>query len=592
MEKPAAASLTARYGLQGEISGKSKVYRSNPTGVFDLKSSIEINQEAQLSPIHQVASKLGLGEDDVDFSGKYVSKVRLEVLDKFQDRPDGKLVLVTAMTPTKYGEGKTLTTIGIGQALQRLGKKGIITLREPSVGPVFGVKGGGTGGGYAQVAPMEKINLHFTGDLHAISTAHNLLAALIDNHIYQGNKRNIDLRHILWPRTVDINDRTLRQMVIGLGKPTNGFPRESGFVLTSASEVMAILALATSRADLKQRLAKMTVAFDRDGKLVHAGDLDAHKSLAVVLKEAIQPNLAQTLEHSPAFIHAGPFANIAHGSCSVLSNRVALKLADYVITEAGFASDLGAEKFFDLVCRSAGYWPSAVVIVATCRAIKHHGGTADADLTKESPECLRRGLANLEAHIRNVQQFGVPAIVAVNRFPFDSDAEVQAVVDHCNSIGAACAPHEAFMKGGEGALDLAQQVVEVADSGQAGGSRFIYELEDPIPEKLQKLARRVYGADGVIIEGVAKKQIDRFVKMGYGNLPLCMAKTQSSLSDVPSRRGVPKGWNLRVTEVRLSAGAGFLVIIAGNMMLMPGLPKVPAAMRMDIDDEGNIAGLS
>ncbi len=555
-------------------------------------SSIEINQRADLEPVQQIARKLGLEDEDVDYMGKHVGKVRLEVLDKHSARPDGKLILVTAMTPTRFGEGKTLTSISLGQALHKLGKSSTITLREPSMGPVFGVKGGGTGGGYAQVAPMEKINLHFTGDIHAIGAAHNLLAGLMDNHLFRGNKKNIDVRSVLWPRTIDVNERALRDIVVGLGGTTNGVPRESGFVMTSASEVMAVLSLATSRADLKQRLGRIVVALDKDGEMVTAADLDAHKSMAVVLNEAIQPNIAQTLEHSPTFVHGGPFANIAHGTSSVVSMRIALKLCDYVVNECGFGADLGAEKFFNLVTRSSGLWPSAAVIVCTCRAVKFHGGVPLDKLQEEDMAAFEKGLRNLEVHVRNVRGFGVPVVVAINRFPFDTANEVEAVKSLCSSLGVECAPHDGFGKGGEGAIELAEKAVALADSGLVTPPQRTYELEDSVEEKVRKLATGIYGADDVYFEAAAVKKIRTFADKGFGQLPVCIAKTQSSLSDNPKAPGVPKGWTLRVTDVRLSAGAGFLVIICGNMMLLPGLPTVPAAMRMDVDENGRITGLS
>ncbi|HSR53735.1 MAG TPA: formate--tetrahydrofolate ligase [Acidobacteriota bacterium] len=555
------------------------------------EQSIEIAHRSKLKHIREITSALGLQEDEVEPWGRHSAKVRLQTMERLKERPDGRLVLVTAMTPTRFGEGKTLTTVGLGQALPRIGKKGLITLREPSVGPVFGVKGGGCGGGHAQVAPMEKINLHFNGDLHAITTAHNLLAALLDNHLFRGNELGIDVRQVLWPRALDMNERALRQVVIGLGGLINGIPREGGFVMTAASEIMAILALAASRADLKRRLSEIVVALDRDKQMIKAGDLNAQGSMAATLNEAVEPNLVQTLEHTPAFIHAGPFANIAHGTCSVLSNRMALKLADYVVTEAGFAADLGAEKFFDLVCRTSGLWPSAVVIVATCQALKHHGGVDASQIQQENTQAIRDGFVNLRTHIRNIQKFGVPAVVGVNRFPFDTDAEIATVVELCQEMGAACEPHEAFMQGGAGAEALAQKVVEAADGAGDPKPRYIYELSDEPKEKIRRVATEIYGADDVVIEPAAQKALKQFWEAGYGDLPICMAKTQSSLSDNPKALGAPKGWTLHVNEVRLSAGAGFLVVVCGNMMLLPGLPKVPSAMRIDVDDDGRITGL-
>ncbi|HSR70096.1 MAG TPA: formate--tetrahydrofolate ligase [Acidobacteriota bacterium] len=555
------------------------------------EQSIEIAQRSTLKPIHEITSALGLEEDEVEPWGRHSAKISLQVLKRLEDRPQGRLILVTAMTPTRFGEGKTLTTVGLGQALPRIGKKGAITLREPSVGPVFGVKGGGCGGGHAQVAPQEKINLHFNGDLHAITTAHNLMAALLDNHIYRGNELGIDVRQVLWPRAMDMNERALRQIVIGLGGLINGIPRESGFIMTSASEIMAILGLTSSRADFKRRLGEIVVALDGDQRLIKAAQLNAQGSMAAVLNDAVEPNLVQTLEHTPAFIHAGPFANIAHGTCSVLSNRMALRLADYVVTEAGFAADLGAEKFFNLVCRSSGLWPSAVVIVATCQALKHHGGIEASHIQQENTEALRKGFVNLQAHIRNIRKFGVPAVVGINRFPFDSDAEIATVEELCQEIGASCQPHEAFMKGGEGAEALARKAVEAADAAGAPQPRFTYELSDDPKEKIRKVATEIYGADGVVFDPAAEKSLKAFWEAGYGELPVCMAKTQSSISDNPAALGAPRGWKLRVNEVRLSAGAGFLVVVCGNMMLLPGLPKAPSAMRIDVDGAGKISGL-
>ncbi len=554
-------------------------------------SSIEIAQQTKLSSLREISDRLDLLDDEIDFRGRHTAKIRLEVLDRLADRPDGKLILVTAMTPTKFGEGKTLTTVGMGQALQRIDKKGMIAIREPSLGPVFGVKGGGTGGGYSQVAPMEQINLHFTGDIHAVTTAHNLLAAMLDSQIFKGNPLDIDVRDILLPRCIDMNERALREIVMGLGGRTSGVPRESGFVLTSASEVMAILALTSSRSDLKQRLGEMVVGYDRKSNPIHAKDLEAHRAMAVVLNDAIMPNLVQTLEQTPALIHAGPFANIAHGTNSVLADRIALKLADYVVTEAGFGADLGAEKFFNLVCRSSGLWPSAVVIVATCRAIKYHGGALLKTLTEENMSAFEKGLGNLEIHVKNVQSFGVPVVVAINRFPFDTEAEVAAIEERCRQLGVDCASHEAFVRGGEGATELASRAVSLADSSSAS-PQFTYEAEDTAEDKVRKVAKSIYRASEVRFETIARKKLAKFREMGYGDLPVCMAKTQNSISDDPTVRGVPGDFMLRVTDVRLSAGAGFLVMICGNMMLMPGLPKVPSAVRMDVDDSGRITGLS
>ena len=559
-----------------------------------MQTSIEIAQKVTLKPIREIMEGLGLADEDVEFYGKYNGKVRLQTLQKFSSRPDGKLILVTAMTPTSHGEGKTLTSVGLGQALAKIGKKGMIALREPSLGPVFGIKGGATGGGYAQVLPMEDINLHFNGDIHAIGAAHNLLAAMVDNHMLKSNDLRIDPTNVLWNRAMDMNDRSLRQIVIGLGGRINGIPRESGFVITAASEVMAILALATSRADLKKRLGNIVVGFDLDSGVVTAEQLQAHKAMAVILNEAIMPNLVQTIEHTPALIHAGPFANIAHGTSSVLADRIALKLADYVVTESGFGADLGAEKFFDIVCRQSGLWPSILVEVATCRAIKLHGGVPEkpeGSLEQENPDAFNKGLGNLEVHVRNMKKFGVPVLVAINRFPYDRPSEIAMVEELCQKLEVACVSHQAFNKGGEGAAALAQKAVQLAESAGPPRPKFIYDLELPVEDKIRKIATEIYGADGVYYEKRAMKKLEKFAGLGYGNLPVCIAKTQASLSDNPRAQGVPKGWMLTVTDANLSAGAGFLVISCGEMMLMPGLPKLPAAINMDVDENGKITGL-
>ncbi len=556
-----------------------------------MLSSLEIARQVELRHMRGFMADLELTDDDFEFYGKYTGKIRLHTLDKFAHRPDGKLILVTAMTPTRQGEGKTLTTIGLGQALGRLGRRGMITLREPSLGPVFGIKGGAAGGGYAQVLPMARINLHFNGDLHAVGAAHNLLAAMLDNHVFKGNDLRIDVTQSLWNRAMDMNDRALRQIVVGLGGRINGVPRESGFVITAASEVMAILALAASRADLKRRLGEIVVGFNHDGAVVRARDLEAEGAMAVVLNEAVMPNLVQTMEHTPALIHAGPFANIAHGASSILSARIARKLADYVVTEAGFGADLGAEKFFDIVCRYADLWPSAVVVVATCRAVKYHGG-ADADrLDGEDRAAFEQGLGNLAAHVRNMKRFGARVLVAVNRFPFDTPWELSRLAALCEDLGVPCVPHEAFGQGGEGALALAEQAVALANASNHAPPTFLYDLDRPVEEKVRAVATEIYGAEGVYFEKRAQKQIERFVELGYGHLPVCIAKTQASLSDDPRALGVPRGWTLTVTDAQLSAGAGFLVVVCGNMMLMPGLPKYPAAVHMDVDEGGVITGL-
>lgn len=556
-----------------------------------MRPSIEIAQSVEMRHMRKFMADLGLTDDDFEFYGKFTGKIRLETIEKFKDRPNGKLILVTAMTATKYGEGKTLTSIGLGQALAKIGKKGMLALREPSLGPVFGIKGGATGGGYSQLLPMEKINLHFNGDIHAITTAHNLLAAMLDNHIVKGNQLDIDVTNILWPRAMDMNDRALRHIVVGLGGRANGIPRENGFVITAASEIMAILALSESRADLKRRLGEIVVGFDKGGKVVTAADLQANNAMTATLTEAIMPNLVQTIEHTPALVHAGPFANIAHGTSSVIADRIALKLADYVITECGFGADLGAEKFFDIVCRSSGLWPSAAVIVATCRAIKHHGGAPEDEMAEENLDASRKGLANLEAHITNMKKFGVPLIVAINRFPYDTPAEIEMIRELCAEHQIECATHEAFAKGGEGAMELAEKTVALADASSELERRYIYDLDIPIEDKVREIATQLYGADGVYFEKKARRKIEQFTRLSYGNLPVCVAKTQASLSDHPRALGAPKNWTLTVTDAALSAGAGFIVVTCGEMMLMPGLPTVPTAVAIDVDDIGRIVGM-
>jgi formate--tetrahydrofolate ligase len=556
-----------------------------------MQTSIELAQQTPLRHMREFMADLDLGEDDVEFYGKYTVKLRLHLLDRMADRPDGRLILVTAMTPTPAGEGKTLTTVGLGQALGLLGKRGMIALREPSIGPVFGIKGGAAGGGHAQVLPMERINLHFNGDLHAITAAHNLLAAMLDAHLHHGNDLDLDVRQPLWGRALDMNDRALRDVVVGLGGRANGVPRESGFVITAASEIMAILALASSRTDLKRRLGEIVVGYRRDGSAVKAADLRAQGSMATLLNEAIMPNLVQTMEHTPALVHAGPFANIAHGTSSILAARIGRKLADYVVTEAGFGADLGAEKFFHIVNRTADLWPSVVVVVATCRAVKYHGGAALDRLHHEDMDAFARGLGNLEAHVRTMQRFGSPVVVAVNRFPFDTPAELDALADRCETLGVPCVPHEAFARGGAGATDLAAQVVALADANPDPEPSYLYDLDASVEEKVRTIATQVYGADGIYIDPRARKKLSQFEALGYGRLPVCIAKTQSSLSDNPAARGVPKDWTLTVTDVMLSAGAGFLVVVCGNMMLMPGLSQTPAAVHMDVDDRGVITGL-
>ena len=534
-------------------------------------------------------AEMDFAEDEFEFYGKFTGKLKLNALRNRQGAPDGKLILVTAITPTRAGEGKTLTTIALGQGLRAIGRNAMITLREPSLGPVFGMKGGATGAGQAQLLPMERINLHFNGDLHAITTAHNLLAALVDNHLHQGNELGIDLTRPVWNRTMDMNERALRHVVIGLGGHPNGIPRESNFIITAASEIMAILALAESRRDLKKRLSNIVVGFTRDDQPVRAGDLDVANALAVVLNEAIMPNLVQTIEHVPALVHAGPFANIAHGTNSVIANRMALKFADYVVTEAGFAADLGAEKFLDIVAPSTGLVPAAVVIVATIKALKWHGGSGAADLRAESPGALEAGTANLARHIENMKSFGANVVVAINRFDGDTDAEVQWLKQWCTERDVACEAHSGFAEGGAGATALAEAVRHAAD--QPSTIAPLYDDRQEPEEKIDRIAQQIYGADEVYFESKARRQLDRFKRMGFGNLPICIAKTQSSLSDQPGRLGAPAGWTLTVTDLRLSAGAGFLIPVCGNMMLMPGLPARPAAMNVDVDEDGVIRGL-
>lgn len=555
-----------------------------------MKSDIEIAQEATMKPITEVASILNLLDDEIELYGKYKAKINLNAWERVKDNPDGKLILVTAINPTPAGEGKTTTTVGLGQALVKLGKKSMIALREPSLGPCFGIKGGAAGGGYAQVVPMEDINLHFTGDFHAITTTHNLLAALLDNHIQQGNQLNIDPRQVVFRRVLDMNDRALRKIVIGLGGRTEGIPRESGFDITVASEIMAILCLAKGLMDLKERFGRIVVAYTYDGKPVTAHDLEAEGAMALLMKDAIKPNLVQTLENTPVFIHGGPFANIAHGCNSIVATKLALKLTDYVVTEAGFGADLGAEKFFNLKSRFAGLKPAATVIVATVRALKMNGGVSKEDLNSENLEALAKGIVNLEKHIENIGKFGVPAVVAINRFPSDTDAELEFVAQRCRELGAEFALSEVFTKGGEGGIDLAKAVLNIVDN-QESNFKVLYDLDQSIENKIIKIAQEIYGADGVNFTKEAQKEIKKYTDLGYGNLPVCMAKTQYSLTDDASLLGRPTGFNIAVREVRLSAGAGFLVAITGAIMTMPGLPKRPAALKMDISADGKITGL-
>lgn len=555
-----------------------------------MKTDVQIAQEAQMKPIKEVAAHVGLSENDLELYGNYKAKIHLDVFDKLADKPDGKLILVTAINPTAAGEGKTTTNVGLSMGLNKIGKKTFTALREPSLGPCFGVKGGAAGGGYAQVVPMEDINLHFTGDIHAVTTANNLLSALIDNHLHQGNALDIDPKRILWRRAVDMNDRALRNIIVGMGVKGDGVVRQDGFDISVASEIMAILCLATSMKDLKERLAKMVVAYSYAGKPITAADLEATGSLALLLKDAIMPNLVQTLENTPALIHGGPFANIAHGCNSVVATKMALKLADYVVTEAGFGADLGAEKFLNIKCRQAGLKPSAAVIVATVRALKNHGGVKKADLNTENLTALEAGFGNLEKQIENVQKFGVPVVVAINAFPMDTEAELKLVEDKCHALGVDVVLSEVWAKGGEGGVKLAEKVVEVAESGRAN-YKPLYDLSLSAKEKIETIAREIYGADGVDFTSKALKDIAKFEEDGIGHLPICMAKTQYSLSDDPSLLGRPRGFRITVREVKASAGAGFLVALAGDIMRMPGLPKVPAANHIDILDSGEIVGL-
>lgn len=553
-------------------------------------TDIEIAQRAKMKPIMEIAKEIGIEEDEVELYGNYKAKISLDVFKRLKDKEDGKLILVTAINPTPAGEGKTTINIGLSMGLNKIGKKAITALREPSLGPSFGIKGGAAGGGYAQVVPMEDINLHFTGDIHAITTAHNLLSALLDNHLQQGNKLNIDPRRIVWKRVLDMNDRALRNIVVGLGGRTNGVPREDGFDITVASEIMAILCLATDLEDLKERLGKMIVAYNYDNEPITADDLQATGALTILLKDAIKPNLVQTLENTPAFIHGGPFANIAHGCNSVIATKMALKLGDYVVTEAGFGADLGAEKFFDIKCRFVGLKPDCTVIVATVRALKHHGGVPKKELNDENLEALEKGFGNLEKHIENVQKFGVPVVVAINEFPTDTEAELKLLYDKCNKAGVDVVMSKVWAKGGEGGVELAKKVVEIIETKKSN-FKPIYKSEQSIKEKIETIAKEVYGADGVDFTKKCEKQIKKIEEMGLDKMPICMAKTQYSLSDDPTLLARPKGFRITVREIRISAGAGFLVALTGDIMTMPGLPKVPAANNMDITPDGEIIGL-
>lgn len=554
-----------------------------------MKSDIQIAQECTMLPIVEIAQKIGLTEDDLDLYGKYKAKVSLDVWERVKNRPSGKLVLVTAINPTPAGEGKTTTTVGLGQALSKLDKSAIIALREPSLGPSFGVKGGAAGGGYSQVVPMEDINLHFTGDIHAVTTAHNLLAALLDNHIHQGNALNIDPRQIVFRRVMDLNERALRNIVLGLGGRPNGVPRESGFDISVASEIMAALCLATDLMDLKERFKRIVVAYTYEGKPVTADDLKASGSMALIMKDAIKPNLVQTVENTPAFVHGGPFANIAHGANSIMATQIGLKLADYMITEAGFGADLGAEKFFGIVCRYAGFKPDAVVLVATIRALKNHGGVTKDKLSQVNMEALEKGLANLEKQLENIIKYDVPVVVALNEFPTDSPEEIDLIIQRCNALGAQVALSKVWAEGGRGGIELAQKVMAAAE--KPSDFRFIYDLESSLKEKIETICTEIYGADSVSYSPDADKLLAKFEELGYGKLPICIAKTQYSLSDNPELLGRPTNFEVNIREVRLSAGAGFVVALTGTIMTMPGLGKTPAAQKIDILPNGEIVGL-
>ena len=555
-----------------------------------MKTDIQIAQEAEMMPIRDVAAQYGIEEDDLELYGKYKAKFSDELLKKIEDRPDGKLVLVTAINPTPAGEGKTTTSIGLAQALEKLGRKCMLALREPSLGPCFGIKGGAAGGGYAQVVPMEDLNLHFTGDFHAITSANNLLAALLDNHIHQGNELRIDTRQVIWKRCLDMNDRALRNIVVGLGRKVDGFVREDHFVITVATEIMAILCLAEDMADLKRRLAKIIVAYDMDGNPVTAGQLNAVGSMAALLKDAIKPNMIQTLEHTGAIVHGGPFANIAHGCNSVRATKTALKLSDITITEAGFGADLGAEKFMDIKCRMADLKPDAVVLVATVRALKYNGGVPKANLAEENLDALAKGICNLEKHIENLQKFGVPIVGTLNSFVTDTEAEYEFIKNFCEERGCEFALSEVWAKGGEGGIALAEKVLQTLEEKESN-FKVLYDDEMSLKDKINTIATEIYGADGVTYEPAASKMLDKLTELGFGNLPVCMAKTQYSLSDDQTKLGRPEGFTISVRDAFVNAGAGFVVILTGAIMTMPGLPKKPAAYGIDVDDEGKITGL-
>lgn len=554
-----------------------------------MLTDIEIAQQAKMLPITQIAEKLGILDDEIEPYGRYKAKISDDVMKRLTDKEDGKLVLVTAINPTPAGEGKTTTTVGLGEAMAKIGKNAVLALREPSLGPVFGVKGGAAGGGYAQVVPMEDINLHFTGDMHAITTANNLLCAVIDNHLQQGNKLGIDPRRIIFKRCLDMNDRALRNIVIGMGGKVNGVVREDHFIITVASEIMAILCLADGMNDLKRRLGSILVAYNYNGEPVYARDLEVTGALAAVLRDALKPNLVQTLENTPVLIHGGPFANIAHGCNSITATRLALKLGDYCITEAGFGSDLGAEKFFDIKCRTANLKPSAVVVVATLRALKYNGGVPKTETSKENTDALKKGLVNLGAHVENMRKYGIPVIVAINRFPTDTEAEIEVLADYCKQLNVEYSLSEVFAKGGDGGIDLAQKIVKACE--EKSDFKPIYDENLPIREKIEIIAKEIYGADGVNFTTQADKQIKEIEALGQDKLPVCMAKTQYSLSDDPTRLGRPEYFKITVRSLTLSAGAGFIVALTGDIMTMPGLPASPAANRIDVDENGVISGL-
>jgi len=559
--------------------------------IITMKSDIEIAQSIKMDPIEKISETIGIDKTDIELYGNYKAKINFNILNDKKDTPDGKLILVTAINPTPAGEGKTTTTVGLGDALSKLGKKTMITLREPSLGPVFGIKGGAAGGGYAQVVPMEDINLHFTGDIHAIGTANNLLAAIIDNHIFRDNTLNIDPRKITWKRCIDMNDRQLRFIVDGLNGKANGMPREDGFDITVASEIMAILCLSNNLDELKEKLKNIVIGYTWDDAPVTAGQLHAEGAMATLLKDALKPNLVQTLEHTPAFIHGGPFANIAHGCNSLMATKIALKLSDYVVTEAGFGADLGAEKFFDIKCRMGDIKPSAVVIVATIRALKNHGGLVKGEWDIENLDALEKGIPNLLKHIENVTEiFGMPAVVAINRFPSDTEAEIELIKKLCSEYGANVALSEVWEKGGEGGMALAEEVLRLIDN-EKSNFKFLYDNEVSIKEKIEAISQKVYGAIGVEFSPQASKEMERLTSLGFGNLPVCMAKTQYSLSDDSKKTGRPEGFKINVRNIKVSAGAGFIVALTGDIMTMPGLPKVPAAEKIDVDYTGKISGL-